>query len=96
MTKTVQLSTLEPGATFKFGGYEWIKLEQLEKGTLCLARDIVCNKAFDEDNCNDWRKSSLRKWLDNEHCGFMAEIARNKLDIRLCTCDLTSDEGKDD
>ena len=64
--KRLQLSTLKDGARFVYGGVEWVKLEHLytESGkleTVAIAAEPVFERAFDEENCNDWRKSSLRR-----------------------------------
>ena len=67
--KRLQLSTLKDGARFVYGGVEWVKLEHLytESGkleTVAIAAEPVFERAFDEENCNDWRKSSLRRELN--------------------------------
>lgn len=46
------------------GGIEWVKLDTISAGTLSLAVQPVFERAFDENNCNDWRKSSLRRELN--------------------------------
>ena len=46
---------------------------------------------FDEDNCNDWRKSSLRRYLNEEYIkGF------NRGDLLPFVSDLTTDSGQKD
>ena len=59
-----KLSELAQGARFLYGGVEWVKFEDIGAGTLCLAAEPVFLRAFDEENCNDWRKSSLRRELN--------------------------------
>ena len=59
-----KLSELAQGAHFLYGGVEWVKFEDIGAGTLCLAAEPVFLRAFDEENCNDWRKSSLRRELN--------------------------------
>ena len=53
-----KLAELKPGDRFMYGGVEWVKFEDIGAGTLCLAAEPVFLRAFDEENCNDWRKSS--------------------------------------
>ena len=59
-----KLPELAQGARFLYGGVEWVKFEDIGAGTLCLAAEPVFLRAFDEENCNDWRKSSLRRELN--------------------------------
>ena len=59
-----KLAELKPGDRFMYGGVEWVKFEDIGAGTLCLAAEPVFLRAFDEENCNDWRKSSLRRELN--------------------------------
>ena len=59
-----KLAELKPGDRFLYGGIEWVKFEDIGAGTLCLAAEPVFHRAFDEENCNDWRKSSLRRELN--------------------------------
>lgn len=61
-----KLLELPRAARFIYGGMEWVKMEDIGAGTLCLTADVPFNRAFDEEDCNDWRKSSLRKVLNNE------------------------------
>jgi hypothetical protein len=91
------LTSFLPGNMFVFGDYSWIKLEELENNsTLCITNDIICNMAFDTNDNNDWRKSSLRKYLNNE---FYSTFRRNNIEpINLLsfTSDLTANNGMKD
>lgn len=79
------------GTVFKFRGMEWILLEHTEQGgSLVLSKDIVCNKPFDEDNCNNFAKSSIRQYLNGE---FAENIGANTTDFTLYELDLTADDG---
>jgi len=86
------LRDILPGSLFLYGDLRWIKLEDMiTDGTLCLLSDIVCTKEFDIDNCNDWRTSSLRKWLNSN---FIERLGK----ARICyfkdiISDLTADDG---
>lgn len=79
------------GTVFKFRGIEWILLEHTEQGgSLVLSKEIVCNKPFDEDNCNNFAKSSIRKYLNGE---FAENIGANTTDFMPYELDLTADDG---
>ena len=77
-----KLSELAQGAHFLYGGVEWVKFEDIGAGTLCLAAEPVFLRAFDEENCNDWRKSSLRRELNGAFLDWES--------------DLTADDGMTD
>lgn len=34
---------------------------------MCIHNDIIYKKAFDDNNNNDWKESSLRKYLNGEY-----------------------------
>ena len=77
-----KLAELKRGARFTYAGVEWVKLDDTDGGALALAAEPVFERAFDEENCNDWRKSSLRRELNGPF-----------LDIES---DLTADDGMTD
>ena len=77
-----KLAELKPGDRFMYGGVEWVKFEDIGAGTLCLAAGPVFLRAFDEENCNDWRKSSLRRELNGAFLDWES--------------DLTADDGMTD
>ena len=87
-----KLKEIKPGEIFKFGGYEWIKLE--EEG-LCLMKDILEERAFDEDS-NDWRKSELREYLNNDFYKTLTENGADEKDFLMIETDLTADDGMKD
>lgn len=81
------------GARFEYGELEWIALEETDGGVLavtaeCLTDGDLDEFPFDENNKNDWRKSSLRKYLNGE---FLQAIDADNL-IKQ-TLDLTADDG---
>lgn len=106
--KQEKLCNLEPGTTFKFGGYGWTKLDDdLGGGTLAITTEVVCNKAFDESNSNDWRKSSLRADLNNDESDdhFIGEMINYEIKndnrpvadyFMKIESDLTADDGMTD
>lgn len=94
----VQISTLKAGERFTFAGVEWVKLDDEDGDCLCLAAECVCNKPFDEDNCNDWRESSLRDWLNDEYFGELEDALLSNIPYPFAkiVSDLTADDGMTD
>lgn len=56
---------LEIGDDFVLAGIKWKILDITESGYKCLAEKLDDNMQFDS-SCNDWRKSSLRKYLNSD------------------------------
>lgn len=77
------------GNTVEFAGQKWNVLKEVgEDKFLCLNNDVICYKAFDESNCNDWKKSTLRRWLNGEYLERF-----NDVELIEQTQDLTTDDG---
>lgn len=87
-----KLKEIKPGEVFTYAGYEWIKLEQ--EG-LCLMKDILEERAFDEDS-NDWRKSELREYLNNDFHETLIKNGADEKDFLFVETDLTADDGMKD
>lgn len=97
----VKLADIRPGGRFSFGGVVWVKLND---SGLCLSAELVTEKAFDGRNCNDWRGSSLRQWLNED---FLQQLCDHETRehgdnpdapepfIKI-TSDLTADNGMTD
>lgn len=58
------IRNLKLGKIFEFAGLEWVKLEDLEDGTLAITAKILEKRKFDEKGRDDWRVSSLRQHLN--------------------------------
>ena len=81
-----EIQNIIPGTTIEASG---IKMEILdpaypavevdELGVLCLAKDILFEKAFDEENNNNWRESSLREYLNGEYKDSLPEELKEAL-----------------
>lgn len=56
-----------------------------------MAEPIEEEMPFDENNCNDWRKSTLRRYLNEEYIKKFDED-----DLLAFTSDLTADDGMTD
>ena len=91
-----KLAELKLGAHFMYGGVEWVKFEDIGAGTLCLAAEPVFRRVFDEENCNDWRKSSLRRELNGVFLDALVAEGANRAAFLDWESDLTSDDGMTD
>lgn len=56
---------LEIGDTFDLIGLKWKILDKTDAGYLCLSEKLEYEKQFDK-NSSDWKKSSLREYLNGE------------------------------
>ena len=56
---------LEIGDTFDLIGLNWKILDKTGAGYMCLAETLEDEKLFDK-NSSDWKKSSLREYLNGE------------------------------
>ena len=82
----------QAGERFVRGGIEFVALGMEQGGVLAVAaKRLEDEMAYDENGCNDWRKSSLRKYLNEE---FVQNF--DKGDLLPFVSDLTSDDGMTD
>ena len=91
---------IKAGETFIYKGIKYICLEVFDKevygrnAALAVTAKIIKSMEFAEkfeDGCNDWRRSKVREWLNDE---FLAmHIAKD--DVLPQTSDLTADNGDD-
>lgn len=56
----------KPKQEFTLGGIAWTVIETGADWVRCIASDCVTERAFDEDNRNDFAASSLRDYLNGE------------------------------
>ena len=93
-----KLANLKPGAYFFYGGVQWVVLESDEKigATLALAAEPVFHRAFDEENRNDWRVSSLRRELNGPFLDALIQEGANRAAFLDWESDLTADDGMTD
>lgn len=62
----VELSTLNPGETFKVGEYDFIVLNHHDGNTEVISKNLMAkNKKFDE-NTRDYKESSLKKLIESD------------------------------
>jgi hypothetical protein len=91
-----ELKTVQPGEKFNYGGLDWEVLEQTEGRALCLAVRSIGDKAFDTNNKNDWKGSSLRKYLNGTFLKKLVKAGAKAGAFLPMELDLTSDDGLDD
>ena len=98
----VEIGDVAPGTTVLVGGMEVEVLDDVypvagsvTEGIFCLAKDILFSKEFDEDGCNNWAKSSLRKYLNGEYRDNLIEKIGEGALLPF-ERDLTSDDGMTD
>ena len=99
--KQQQLSTLKAGTRFVYGGVEWVKLEHFfnERGNIeavAIAAKPVFERAFDTENCNDWRKSSLRRELNGVFLAALIAEGADPAAFMEFESDLTAADGMTD
>ena len=82
----------KPGELFERNGVSFVALGIEQGGLLAIvAEPLEEEMAYDENKSNDWRKSTLRKYLNGEYLEGL-----NKGDLLPFTSDLTSDDGMKD
>ena len=91
--KVKKLSELKPGDIFVFAGLRWVKLEESAEGTKAIAADKVEDQAFDTEDRNNWKESTLREYLNNDFLEYLYEEGADPEDFLIVVSDLTSDDG---
>lgn len=92
-----KLSTLQAGTHFMYGGVEWVKLGKVVSGgVLSLSATCISEQAFDAENCNDWRKSSLRRELNGPFLDALVSEGADRAAFMDWESDLTADDGMTD
>lgn len=80
------------GERFDYNGIEFAALGEEQGGILAIvAEPLEDEMPFDKDNCNDWRKSTLRRYLNQEYIKKF-----DKADLLPLISDLTADSGQKD
>ena len=80
--------TIDDGDHFFYHGIRFLRLGEEQGGILCMTAQVWNKTAFDENGCNDWRKSSARKLLNSKFLDLL-----NKDDLLPYHSDLTADNG---
>ena len=62
---------MKAGDTIKAYGYEWeIMNTDYNGGILCLTKEPICTKAFDDDNINNF-------YPESTICKYLAKLTKN-------------------
>lgn len=91
-----KVKKLEPGELFKFAGFKWVKLDDVEFGAKCIAADKVEDQAFDTEDRNNWKESTLREYLNNDFLEYLYDEGAKPEDFLTIVSDLTADDGLKD
>lgn len=79
---------IKDGDHFMYKGIEHIRLGKEQGGILCIAAKVWKELPFDKDGCSDFKKSSLRKILQEKYLPLLDEN-----DLLPYEMDLTADNG---
>ena len=85
------------GTIFPYAGEKWVALEHEASGrTLCLRLDLIPNKPFDENNCNNFATSSSKEWMNGPYLDNLIDAVKGSHAFLQTELDLTSDDGLKD
>lgn len=100
LSEEKSINEIKAGDRFEYKGIEWVCLDvlptlgALRKGVFAISAKTIANMPFNdecEDGCNNWRTSSLRKWLNSEFLD--KNFGKGALLANFST--LTADNGDD-
>ena len=86
---------IEIGTTKKIAGTEFIILDKVEAGVLCLSKDFIYKNTQFDENSNNYANSEIRKKLNTEFLKKLSDEIGEE-NIIATEIDLTSDDGLDD
>lgn len=85
------------GTIFSYAGEKWVALEHEASGrTLCLRLDLIPNKPFDENNCNNFATSSSKEWMNGPYLDNLIDAVKGPHAFLTTELDLTADDGLKD
>ena len=88
------INEIKAGDHFEYKGIEWVCLDIGNETAFAVTAKVIANMPFNdeyEDGCNNWRTSSLRKWLNSEFLD--KNFGKGALLANFST--LTADNGDD-
>lgn len=94
LSEEKSINEIKAGDHFEYKGIEWVCLDVGNETVFAVTAKIIANMPFNdeyEDGCNNWRTSSLRKWLNGEF--FDKNFGKGALLANFST--LTADNGDD-
>lgn len=85
------------GTVFPYAGEKWVALEHDPAGrTLCLRLDLIPDKPFDENNCNNFALSSSKAWMNGPYLDNLIDAVKGPHAFLTTELDLTADDGLKD
>lgn len=90
-----KLADLLPGDIFSMNDVEYIVCEQFDDGTTAIVRKNCLDKTMKFVNNNNWKESTLRKYLNTKYINELQEVFGSE-NIVAHDVDLLSLDGYDD
>lgn len=94
--KKIALKNATRGTAFDYAGQSWILLENDDGRALCLSKDIIEPRAFDEGNCNNFAVASSKEYLNGAYLDNLLEDVNGPNAFLTTELDLTTDDGLKD
>lgn len=94
--KKIALKHADRGTAFDYAGQSWILLENDDGRALCLSKDIIETRAFDEGNCNNFAAASSKEYLNGAYLDNLLEDVNGPNAFLTTELDLTADDGLKD
>lgn len=94
--KKIALKNAARGTAFDYAGQSWILLENDDGRALCLSKDIIETRAFDEGNCNNFAVASSNKYLNGPYLDNLVDACNGSNAFLESELDLTTDDGLKD
>ena len=91
--KKIALKNAARGTAFDYAGQSWILLENDDGRALCLSKDIIETRAFDEGNCNNFAVASSKEYLNGAYLDNLLEDVNGPNAFLTTELDLTTDDG---
>lgn len=91
LPKETRLPMPRPGETFTVADVEFVAIGAEQRGLLAVTKEPIGEYPFDEDGCNDWSQSSIRRFLNEE---WVKKF--DKAMLLPFSSDLTADDGMTD
>jgi len=91
--KKIALKNAARGTAFDYAGQSWILLENDDGRALCLSKDIIETRAFDEGNCNNFAVASSKEYLNGAYLDNLLEDVNGPNTFLTTELDLTTDDG---
>ena len=94
--KKIALKNAARGTAFDYAGQSGILLENDDGRALCLSKDIIETRAFDEGNCNNFAVASSKEYLNGAYLDNLLEDVNGPNAFLTTELDLTTDDGLKD